>query len=738
MDLALTADQEALRARARALADTIKEHELDCEEQNGLGPEAHAQIAARVRELRLNAINMPSEWGGQGLGVLDQVLVQEELGVLTNALWDTVWRPANALRACTPEQRASYLEPAIRGELRDCFAVTEAGAGSDPSLIQTTAEPAEGGYRLNGEKWFVTVGDVADFLIVLALVRPEGAPTLFLVDKDTPGVTVLRTPRYMHTFVYEHPEFGFEDAFVPASAVLGGVGEGYELTRDWFVEERLMIAARTVGAAERALRSAVDWAGERAQFGQELIGYQLIQGMIADSVVDISTNRALVRQVAWEADQGIDRRLLHGKAAVVKLSASEAAGRVVDRALQIHGGRGYMRENPCERLYRDLRVDRIWEGTSEIQTRDRGQRGGEARARRPALVRHLAGAGCGSGGGCSDESERCPDLRAHSALQVRTVSRWERRRLGEPPGVRAAVDHDRRAGDVGAGVRGEEGDQARDLLRPAEPAERDRALPCRDGLLAVALERLGGDRPGRHADAADAVPAPLERQPGGEICHGGPARRGVGEARDPAQRAESDEDDQPAAARNQRTRGDCMCDAPDGVEGDALHRAPPLQRDLLGGRRELTARVVDEHVELAEALEGGTHDPLDLALLAQVGRQREALAAPGLDGSGRLLERLRAPPADRDASACSGQLERGRPPDAGPPSGHERDTAGVGVGSQRGARARHRDQPSPPPLGNLGRPLGPASFRMRFQSRRTCCGLLAATLRVSPGSALRS
>jgi acyl-CoA dehydrogenase len=128
-----------------------------------------------------------------------------------------------------------------------------------------------------------------------------------------------------------------------------------------------MIAARAVGAAERALRAAVDWAGEREQFGQPIIDYQLIQGMVADSVVDITTNRALVRQVAWEADQGLDRRLLHGKAAVVKLSASEAAGRVVDRAVQILGGRGYMRENPCERLYRDLRVDRIWEGTSEIQ-----------------------------------------------------------------------------------------------------------------------------------------------------------------------------------------------------------------------------------------------------------------------------------------------------------------------------------------------------------------------------------
>jgi acyl-CoA dehydrogenase len=367
VDLTLSAAQEDLRARARAVTTGIIAHEETCEEGNGLPAETHAQIAGLVRKQALNAINMPTEWGGQGLSVLDQVLVQEELGQLTNALWDTVWRPANALRACTPAQREEYLLPAIRGERRDCFAVTEEGAGSDPSLIATTAERVDGGFRIEGEKWFVTVGDVADFLIVLAVVIPERAPTLFLIDKNTPGVRVLRTPRYMHTFVYEHPEFGFEDVRVSDGAVLGELGAGYELTRDWFVEERLMIAARTVGAAERALRSAVDWAREREQFGHAILDYQLIQGMVADSVVDIATNRALVRQVAWEADHGLDRRLLHGKAAVAKLSASEAAGRVVDRALQIHGGRGYMRENPCERLYRDLRVDRIWEGTSEIQ-----------------------------------------------------------------------------------------------------------------------------------------------------------------------------------------------------------------------------------------------------------------------------------------------------------------------------------------------------------------------------------
>jgi acyl-CoA dehydrogenase len=367
VDLTLSDAQEDLRARARAVMAGIMAHEESCEERNGLPAETHARIADLVREQALNAINMPTEWGGQGLSVLDQVLVQEELGQLTNALWDTVWRPANALRACTPAQRERYLLPAIRGERRDCFAVTEEGAGSDPSRIATTAERVDGGFRIEGEKWFVTVGDVADFLIVLALVLPERAPTLFLIDKDRPGVRVLRTPRYMHTFVYEHPEFGFEDVRVPDGAVLGDVGAGYELTRDWFVEERLMIAARAVGAGERALRSAVDWARRREQFGHAILDYQLIQGMVADSVVDIATNRALVRQVAWEADSGLDRRLLHGKAAVVKLSASEAAGRVVDRALQIHGGRGYMRENPCERLYRDIRVDRIWEGTSEIQ-----------------------------------------------------------------------------------------------------------------------------------------------------------------------------------------------------------------------------------------------------------------------------------------------------------------------------------------------------------------------------------
>jgi acyl-CoA dehydrogenase len=362
-----TPEQLALRERAGRLTEAIIPYEEPCEAGRGLPEQSLAEIRDLVLDHQLNAINMPTEWGGQGLSVLDQVIVQERLGQLTNALWDAVWRPANALRHCSSQQRERYLIPAIRGERRDCFAVTEEKAGSDPSLIETVAVRDGDGYRLSGEKWFVTVGDVADFLIVQALAGPERAPTLFLVDKDQAGVSVKRTPAYMHTFVFEHPEFVFDGVKVGPERVLGEVGGGYELTREWFVEERLMIAARATGAAERALRLASDWAGERVQSGGPIASHQLIGAMIADSVCDIALCRSLTHQVAWEADAGMPRKLLHAKAAMVKLTASEAAGRVIDRALQIFGGRGYMRENPVERLYRDIRVDRIWEGTSEIQ-----------------------------------------------------------------------------------------------------------------------------------------------------------------------------------------------------------------------------------------------------------------------------------------------------------------------------------------------------------------------------------
>jgi butyryl-CoA dehydrogenase len=366
MDFSYTAAQQALIGRVAELYEFLKPFELECEMNNGLSDGVHGKIRRAVLDADLQAVNMPREWGGAALTTLEQVLYHEQLGGLTNALWDTVWRPANALRACTPEQRERYLIPGIKGEKRDAIAVTEEHAGSDPLAMQARAEWRGDRYVLNGEKWFVTVGDVADFILTLAWV--DDRPTLFIVDKETPGVSVKRTPRYTHTFVYEHPEFLYEEVELPAEQVLGEVGQGYDLIRGWFVEERLMIGARTVGAAARAIRESVDFAKGRVQGGGPIIGHQLIQAMLADMVVDTTAARALVYQVGWEAEQGrLDRKALHAKAAVVKLAASEAAGRVIDNAVQIHGGRGYMRDVAVERLYRELRVDRIWEGTSEVQ-----------------------------------------------------------------------------------------------------------------------------------------------------------------------------------------------------------------------------------------------------------------------------------------------------------------------------------------------------------------------------------
>jgi butyryl-CoA dehydrogenase len=251
MDFAYTPELEALKARAAAPTQRLIAYEDDCERENGLTPAQHAEIRGAVLDAGLQAINMPAEWGGAGLSVLEQVVVQEELGKLTNALWDAVWRPANPFRACTPEQRARWLEPGIRGERRDAVAITEEHAGSDPSGIATVAEPEGDGWRITGVKWFVTVGDHADHLLVLARVQPGGEPTMFIVDKDLPGVTIRRTPAYTHTFVFEHPEFGFDGVRVGPEALLGEVGAGYELTKEWFTEERIMIGARTMGAAAR-------------------------------------------------------------------------------------------------------------------------------------------------------------------------------------------------------------------------------------------------------------------------------------------------------------------------------------------------------------------------------------------------------------------------------------------------------------------------------------------------------
>jgi acyl-CoA dehydrogenase len=373
MDLTLTPAQLELQARARAFVrEILQPREAAFEAANGRVPRAWgAPIRQAAIEARLHGGSFPVALGGQGWSALDQVLVHEQLGQSTGGLWSYIPGPYNALIHCDAEQRARYLDPSLRGERSGSYAVTEDGAGSDARALQATAvrDAATGEYVLNGEKWFVTGPDDTDFMIFHGNVvdGDRRLPTLFLVDYDVPGVRVQHDPDYMHTFADRHPQFVLEDVRVPAGAVLGGVGEADELTNEWFVEERIHIGARCAGAMERLLALAVEWATERVQFGERIYDFQGVSFPLADSAADASAARLLTRECAWLVDSGADAKVVHAKASLAKLFASEAAFRCADRVVQVFGGRGYMREYPAERFFRELRVDRIWEGTSEIQ-----------------------------------------------------------------------------------------------------------------------------------------------------------------------------------------------------------------------------------------------------------------------------------------------------------------------------------------------------------------------------------
>jgi alkylation response protein AidB-like acyl-CoA dehydrogenase len=370
VDLRLSPDDAALQAKARRFTDEVLVPlELECEEHDGLTSESAGAAKQAVLDNDFHAINHAVADGGRGYDTFQVMLIEEQWGRATGALWDIPWRPSIPLAAGTEEQKDRFLRPACRGERRDAYAITEDGAGSDVSMVATTARRDGDGWVLEGEKWHVTSGDVADFFLVHAHVDGDAAKaTIFLVDKDAPGVRLVRTPKYTHTFVFEHPIFAFDGVRVGDDRVLGEVGQGFDLTKDWFVEERLMIGARTVGASQRCLDEALAFAVDRTQFGRPIAEFQAVGFMLADMAAEIMAAKSMLYRVCWEAARGgIDRKQLHAEASAVKLVCSETAGRVADRAVQILGGRGYMREQAVERHWRELRVDRIWEGTSEIQ-----------------------------------------------------------------------------------------------------------------------------------------------------------------------------------------------------------------------------------------------------------------------------------------------------------------------------------------------------------------------------------
>jgi acyl-CoA dehydrogenase len=367
----LTPDQLDLQARARRFVDEVLIPNEELAERSGgrIPDELKQRIKREAIEARLSGGLHAPEHGGQGWTKLEWFLVEEQLGRSTNALSWHMPGAYNVLASGTPEQIERYLKPALRGELHDAYAVTEAEAGSDPSRIATTAVRSDRGWVLNGEKWFVTYGDVAAVYIVMAaaLVDGEELPTLFLVDAGLDGTGVVDDPPFTHTYPHGHPTIRFTDVDVGYDAVVGGLGGGDELQRAWFTEERLGIAARGVGSMWRLIEEATAWALAREQGGQRIMDYQGVSFPLADSAADAAAGRLLTMEVARLADAGADPKLVHAKASMAKLFVSEAANRCADRAVQIFGGRGYMRTNVAERFFRELRVDRIWEGTSEIQ-----------------------------------------------------------------------------------------------------------------------------------------------------------------------------------------------------------------------------------------------------------------------------------------------------------------------------------------------------------------------------------
>ena len=364
----LSEEDLQIQARARGFADELIPFEEEAERSGGeLPPDVTAAHAKRARELGLTATNMPSDLGGGGCSTLQQVLVQEQMGRVTNALgWVATTPPSWLPAVATPDQLERYVRPTIAGEREECYAITEEGAGSDVDAIEATAVPAGDEYLLNGVKWHVTSYNAADYAFFQGKL-PSGEHAMFLVDLPSPGVRVVRTPEYSHTIGHHHPIVAFEDVRVPAANLVGAEGDGMAFAYEWFRFERMMVAARCLGAAGRLTTEMTAFAAGRVVGGQPISEYGLVAGMLADSLTELFAARAMVYETACGIDRGADVKISHAQCSMAKLYSSEMAGRVADRAVQVFGGRGYMRENVAERFFRELRVERIWEGTSEIQ-----------------------------------------------------------------------------------------------------------------------------------------------------------------------------------------------------------------------------------------------------------------------------------------------------------------------------------------------------------------------------------
>jgi acyl-CoA dehydrogenase len=371
MDLTLTDEEREIRDWVRTfvtkelmpLEPQVLERERDG--KRGVTLDEVKALQDKARQSGFFGIQTPEEYGGMGLGAVMNALLEAELG-RTFVPFKFGGDADNILFEANDEQKDAYLRPTIDGTRHSCFAITEPGAGSDARNIRTSAARDGDEWVINGEKTFITGGDVADFTMVFAVTDKEkgadGGVTCFLVDREA-GWTSAEIPTMGE---WGPASLSFQDVRVPHSAILGEEGRGFELAMRWIGKGRYLLPARALGSCERLVEMAMEQAKNRVTFGEPIANRQAIQWMIADSAVEIEALRWLVLTAAWQVDRGVDSRQAQSMA---KLYGGVHANQIVDRVLQIHGGMGYTRELPIERWYRELRLLRIYEGTDEIQRR---------------------------------------------------------------------------------------------------------------------------------------------------------------------------------------------------------------------------------------------------------------------------------------------------------------------------------------------------------------------------------
>ena len=365
MDFSLNDEQKMMIDTIRRfIAEELHPLEAELEEQGFLAREKALAVHEKAKALGLYALNIPAEFGGGDLPVLDRILCEEQFGHTSDYLirraFGNVYEP---LLECKGEQIERWLKPTVEGKRTCSIAITESGAGSDAAGIKTTARKTESGWVLNGSKQFISDGEWSDFFLVSAKTG-EKEISMFMVDKNLPGLTLGKDQKMMGLRGTPHLELFFDDIALEPGTMLGQQGQGFKLAMGALNVVRLaQVGARAVGKASHVLALMVDYANERKQFGQRIGDFQMIQQMLADSVIEINAARWMVYQAAWMLDQGFAAR---EQIAMVKVYAAETLGRVVDRAVQVFGGMGFCKELSIERYYRDARVYRIFDGTSEI------------------------------------------------------------------------------------------------------------------------------------------------------------------------------------------------------------------------------------------------------------------------------------------------------------------------------------------------------------------------------------